>query len=56
MSRFFLIFLICVFHCSSKEGKETIPASDITPPQELEFNLSSKVQAAIKSAEADADR
>lgn len=44
-------------HCVKfiKEGKETIPASDITPPQELEFNFSSKVQAAIKSAEADAD-
>lgn len=44
-------------HCVKfiKEGKETLPASSVNPPRELEFNLSSSVKEDIKKAEFDSD-
>ena len=43
-----------LYFCFSKEGKESLPATGITPPRLLEFNLTSSVLADIKQAENDA--
>ena len=43
------------FLFASKEGKESLPASDITPPRELDFNLTASVLEDIEKAEKDAD-
>lgn len=45
-------------HCCKfvKEGKESLPASGITPPRELDFNLTASVLEDIEKAQKDADR
>ena len=44
--------LISVFR---KEGQESLPASGVIPPRELDFNLTASVLEDIEKAEKDAD-